>query len=366
LYLYAPIDNLDENQRELLKAYWLALTSAIDSDPSKIVDSVMGDELFYLFGHHNPDITLLRWLRARKWQVTSAVQLMMDTLKWRHEWGLRKLMAKGESELILEECASGKMYYMGKDKAGRPVSYFHIEEHIRGQFSNEATEKFLVLFMEIGRDLAEPLIEEGTVVLDMGNISSKNLDYQYIKFMINAMQSYYPECLGNALVVNAPWTFSAVWSIVRRWLDPVVESKVRFIKDSSGLAEYIDPAAIPRRLEGSQMDFKFIPSTKDDEARLTAFRKDEAGMKKAQLEYREAAQHYLNVTLKWAATQTKNDENEIIERSKAAKWLSDAYRQLVPYISTQTYYHRNGLIREPAFDIAYDRICNEDSKVMRF
>jgi hypothetical protein len=45
----------------------------------------MGEELFYLFGPDNPDVIFLRWLRARKWQISSAVQLMMDTLKRRSE-----------------------------------------------------------------------------------------------------------------------------------------------------------------------------------------------------------------------------------------------------------------------------------------
>jgi hypothetical protein len=49
----------------------------------------MGDELFYLFGQDNPDVILLRWLRTRKWQISSAVQLMMDTLKWRYEYRKR-------------------------------------------------------------------------------------------------------------------------------------------------------------------------------------------------------------------------------------------------------------------------------------
>ncbi|CAF1119511.1 unnamed protein product [Adineta steineri] len=360
------VNNLDRNQRDLLKAYWLALIAAIDEDSTKVIDSKFGEELFYLFAQFNPDVTLLRWLRACKWQVTPAVQFMKDTLKWRHEWGLRTLSAKGESNVMLEECTSGKAYYMGKDKANRPVSYVHASEHIRGQFPIEATEKFLILFMETGRDLAESHIEEGTVVLDMGNVSLKNLDYQYIKFMIDAMQNYYPECLGVALIVNAPWSFSTVWKIIRRWLDPVVESKIHFLNDSSELVKYIDPAVIPQRLQGNHVDFKFVPSTKEDEARLTAIRKDEEGMQKAQMEHRKAAQDYLNVTLKWANTSAQNEKDYETDRTQAAKLLSDIYRQLLPYISTQTYYHRIGMIQEPMFDITYNRICNDDTELTRF
>ncbi|UJR07949.1 hypothetical protein I4U23_012228 [Adineta vaga] len=237
------VDNLDRNQRDLLKSYWLALTSAINEDSSKVIESTLGEELFHLFAADNPDVILLRWLRARKWQVSSAVEMMMDTLNWRHDWGVRKLMNRGEDELNIEEWSSGKFYHMGKDKIGRPVSYVHAEGHIRGEYPIEATEKCLILFMELGRDFAEYPVEDGTIILDMGNVGLKNLDYQYIKFMINATQNYYPECLGLALIVNAPWTFSTVWNVIRRWLDPVVESKIRFVKNINELTDYIDPVA---------------------------------------------------------------------------------------------------------------------------
>jgi hypothetical protein len=321
----------------------------------------MGDELFHLFSETNPDSVLLRWLRARKWEVSPAVQFMMDTLRWRHEWGVRKLMTKGESELIFDECASRKIYFMGKDKAGRPITYVHANEHIKGQFPLESTGKLIILLMEIAKYLVEPPVEEGTVVLDMGNVGFKNLDYPYIKFMIDTMQNYYPECLGLALIVNAPWGFNTVWSVIRPWLDPVVESKIHFVKTSKGLAEYIDPAVLPRRLEGSQIDFEFTSPTKEDETRLAVIRNDQEGMNKAQLEHREAAQHYLDVTLKWATTQTRNADDETL-RSKAAKRLSDAYKPFVPYVSTRTHYHRIGTIQEPMFDVVYDKICAESSE----
>lgn len=322
---------------------------------------MMGDELFHLFGHINPDSVLLRWLRARKWEVLPAVEFMMNTLTWRHEWGVQRLMAKGENDLILDECASSKIYYMGKDRTGRPITYVHAKEHVKGQFPLEATGKLIVLLMELGIYLVESPVEEGTVVLDMSNVAYKNLDYSYIKFMINTMQNYYPECLGLALVVNAPWQFNTVWNMIRPWLDPVVQSKIYFVKTSKDLAEYIDPDVLPQRLEGSQIDFKFIPATKEDETRLTIIRNDKEGMKKAQMEHREAAEHYLDITLKWASTQTRNEDDEIL-RTKATKRLSDTYKQLTPYISTRTYYHRIGVIQDPIFDVVYDRICSKSSK----
>jgi hypothetical protein len=44
---------------------------------------------------------------------------------------------------------------IGKDKFGRSVTYVHANEHIKGQFPFESTEKFIVLTMELGRYLVE-------------------------------------------------------------------------------------------------------------------------------------------------------------------------------------------------------------------
>jgi len=362
---HGHVNNLDENQRKLLKAFWISLTSEINADPSKIIHSPMGEELFYLFTDQNPDVLLLRWLRGRKWEVSGAVQLMMESLKWRHDWGVRKSIEKGENDLLIEECSSGKTYYLGKDKEERPVTYVHASEHIKGQFPFESTEKFLVQIMELGRDFVKGPLEEGTIVLDMGNVAFKNLDYQHIKFMINTMQNYYPECLGLALVINAPWTFNAVWSIIRPWLDPVVESKIRFLRSSKDLIEFIDPTFIPQRLEGKHPDFQFIPMTKEDQSRLEVFRQDKEGFNKVQKKYREAAQEYLNITLKWANTKTDNDQQINQDRIKATQSLNNTFKQMIPYISTETHYHRTGIIDKSIFDRTYDRICATNDETTR-
>jgi hypothetical protein len=329
-------------------------------------DSSTSDELFYLFGLEKPDTVLLRWLRARKWQVPAAMQFIMETLRWRHDWGLRRLVANGERDLVPEECASGKIYSMGKDKAGRPVTYVHASEHIKGQYSLEATEKLIILLMETSKALAVPPIEDGTVVIDMDNVTLQNLDYQHIKFMINAMQNCYPECLGSGFVVNAPWSFGVVWNVIKPWLDPVVASKLHFLKSQAELTEHIDVAALPRRLGGNRPDFRFIPSSHDDEILMKTIRQDKTGMEKAQSKHKAAAQEYLQLTVRWANLQTKSNDEIKSSRTKAAERLSIAFKELMPYISTRTHQHRVGDIEDSYYTAAYDRMRNAEDVVTHF
>jgi hypothetical protein len=65
---------------------------------------------------------------------------------------------------------------------------------------------------------------------------------------------------------------------------------------------------------------------------LNIFRQDKEGFKKAQLEHRQSAEQYLNITLKWANT---NEEIINSDRINAIKYLSDSFKQLIPYIFPQ-------------------------------
>lgn len=45
-------------------------------------------------------------------------------------------------------------------------------------------------------------------------------------------------------VVNAPWIFNACWAIIRVWLDPVTQEKVKFVYDSE-IRELLDKNDLP-------------------------------------------------------------------------------------------------------------------------
>jgi hypothetical protein len=219
--------------------------------------------------------------------------------------------------------------------------------------------------MEIGRKLLHYPIESVTVIFDMDGFSMKNMDYQHVKFLINLLQNYYPECLGLALIINSPWLFNSCWFIIKPWLDPVVEQKIHFIKNLDDLNKYIDLEYLPKRVNGNQLDFNFIPPTQQDLLMLNTFRKDFYEKTKAIENHKEASKNYLRITLEWAQS---NDKTSIIEeRKKAMEQLADAYQQLIPYISTKTHYHRIGLINEPIFDSTFQNIQrNNQQQIVHF
>jgi len=42
-------------------------------------------------------------------------------------------------------------------------------------------------------------------------------------------QDRYPEIMGKFYIINAPWAFTAVWTMIKGWLDEVTVNKIDII-----------------------------------------------------------------------------------------------------------------------------------------
>jgi len=93
-------------------------------------------------------------------------------------------------------------------------------------------------------------VQRSCVVFDLGGFSLKNMDYQFMKFMIGILQNYYPDSMGQCLILNSPWLFSGCWLILKRWIDPVSQQKIRFVSQQE-LLEFIEKDQIPTLYGGT-------------------------------------------------------------------------------------------------------------------
>lgn len=68
--------------------------------------------------------------------------------------------------------------------------------------------------------------------------------YSIIQKNATISQNYYPEQLGLTMIVNAPWTFSAVWSVIKGWLDENTRKKIQIVSGNpkQELIKYMDIA----------------------------------------------------------------------------------------------------------------------------
>lgn len=352
--VHIRIENLSEEQVNSLKELWSILTKKIDEDNSSYKGINLKDEIFLTIGNEHPDLVLLRYLRARKWNIGEALKQFIGTVHWRHEWGLNKLMYQGESAIDKNEIRLGKTFYLGFDRLNRPINYIPSRVHIRGEYPIESTEKLTVFMMEVGRKLLHDPNESVTALIDLTGFQMRNMDYQNVKFLINVLQNHYPEFLGLALIVNAPRVFSSCWTIIKSWIDPVVRQKIRFVRNLTELNEFIPSNLLPKHLNGSKEDFQYDPPTEEEIRQINSIRKDFQGEGHRRDLHSKAKEHFIQSTRLWTKNQCSTEE-----RNRSIEQLSSSFEQLIPYIHTKTSSHRMGLIQEPTFDLIYQQMQKE-------
>ena len=76
---------------------------------------------------------------------------------------------------------------------------------------------------------AGTLIEQSLTILDMKGEAMKFMfgkTKEFVKIAAKIGQDYYPEMLGRMFIVNTPFTFKAIWSFVKPFLDEKTAKKI--------------------------------------------------------------------------------------------------------------------------------------------
>ena len=146
--------------------------------------------------HDDPDGLLLRFLRARKWNVQNALIMLISTMHWRMQ-GMHvddDIVKRGEGGALEDSTSSnaptkkdgqdflaqmrlGKSFLHGTDKEGRPITFVRVRLHKQGEQSEASLERFTVYTIETARLLLSPNVD--TAVSNLILNWRSNPDYQY-------------------------------------------------------------------------------------------------------------------------------------------------------------------------------------------
>jgi len=188
-------------------------------------------------------LTLLRFLRARKFDVELAKKMFVDCEKWRQDTKLDEVLPTWEYPEKEDVFQYYPQYYHKTDKDGRPV---YIEQlggiDLAAMYKITTAERMLTnLAVEYER-VADPrlpacsrkagtLLETCCTIMDFKGVGIAKAPqvYGYVKQASALSQNYYPERLGHLYLINTPWGFSTVWSVVKGWLDPVTVKKIHVL-----------------------------------------------------------------------------------------------------------------------------------------
>ncbi|KAK1775911.1 hypothetical protein QBC45DRAFT_420983 [Copromyces sp. CBS 386.78] len=355
IVLNASTTSGDDDKYNQLSKFHETLASQSPADIRKTIWSMVK--------HDHPDALVLRFLRARKWDVEKALVMMISTMNWRQsemrvdadimqtgEGGAvedEKMEAKTSEEIakkklaidFLTQTRMGKSYVHGVDKQGRPVCYVRVRLHKQGEQSEESLERYTVYLIETCRMLLQGGVDTATIVFDMTGFSMANMDYTPVKFMVKCFEANYPESLGAVLVHKAPWIFQGIWRVIRGWLDPVVANKVHFTNNISEMSEFISPERIPKSLDGQQdWQYKYVEPIPGENDKM----KDTETLDKLQAARAELVKEYEEATLQWI--QAGNSPELKKKRDELAEKLRVDYWQLDPYVRARSFYDRIGVL----------------------
>ncbi|CBQ68595.1 related to PDR16-involved in lipid biosynthesis and multidrug resistance [Sporisorium reilianum SRZ2] len=166
--------------------------------------------------------SMIRYLRATKWDVASAKKRLTDTIAWRREYGVDSLKA----EDLEPEAMTGKETILGYDNKGRPLHYMHPSRNTTEETPRQM--QYAVWILERAIDLMPPGVEMLALLINFGGKKRNPTSLSNAKLMLYILQNHYVERLGIALCINVPWIFKAFWNAIYPFIDPVTKGKCKF------------------------------------------------------------------------------------------------------------------------------------------
>lgn len=223
---------------------------------------------YLLLSRHDDYHTMLRFLKARKFDLDKSIQMWTDMLNWRKENRVDSII----QDFIYEEREEVLKYYPhgyhGIDKEGRPVYIERLGKVEPSKLMNVTTvDRFLKYHVQgFEKTFAEKFpacsvvakrhIYSTTTILDVHGVNWMTFGkvaHDLIMRMQKIDGDNYPETLNQMYIVNSGNGFKLLWNTIKSFLDPRTTSKIHVLgkQFQSKLLEVIDSSELPDFLGGT-------------------------------------------------------------------------------------------------------------------
>ena len=194
------------------------------------------------------DETIARFLIARNGDHVKARDMMQEHMAWRVE---NPPVLK---ESCLGEICKGKVYAHGKDKEGHPLVLYRPRFNDPDKRDLDEMGRMVRWWAGVIISNMPPEITKCTILVDRTGAS--NPDVQFLRQFASVFQNNYPERVYRIIVYPGGLMFTGLWNIVKWFLDPVTQAKVKPVLYLAGVQEFVDDEFIPRSM-GGECDFEF-------------------------------------------------------------------------------------------------------------
>ncbi|KAK9486446.1 CRAL-TRIO domain-containing protein [Lipomyces starkeyi] len=243
------------------------------------------------FGYYN-DALLLRFLRARHFNVQDAIAQFLATEEWRNANEIDTLYRTIDLEQYEETRRLYPQWTGRRDRHGIPVYVYEVKHldsktmsayeksaiktHTMAKSDVKTPQKLVRLFalyenlirfvmplctVLTDREYPRTPITQTNNIVDISGVSLRmfwNLR-AHMQDASTLATAHYPETLGRIFIIGAPSFFPTVWGWIKRWFDPITTSKIFILSHNdmkATLESYIDPANLPKQY-GGELDFEF-------------------------------------------------------------------------------------------------------------
>ncbi|KAA0056819.1 SEC14 cytosolic factor isoform X1 [Cucumis melo var. makuwa] len=200
------------------------------------------------------DPTMMRFLIARSMDVEKAAKMFVQWQKWRDTMVPNGRIDESEIE---DELGTKKMFLQGLSKNGHAVlflkgsKHFPAKDQVQFKSDNSLFGVSGVCFSAFkGREIGN---EKLIGILDLQQISYKNIDPRGLITGFQLLQAYYPERLAKCYILNMPRFFVSVWRMVSRFLEKATLEKVVIVtseEERRGMIEEIGEDVLPVEFGG--------------------------------------------------------------------------------------------------------------------
>jgi len=245
----------------------------LSNDQQKALDDLK-HELKETFKDENiakryDDVRLVRFLRARKFDLPNALKMVKDDIEWRKEERVDTILSTFKKEMKNGQAMQDNWPHEWHkvDKKGVPVYFERIGLADPKSWCNvntlEDSVRFHIYLMELGDQGFIDAVQKIERAPDGGILIVEDLTglawKHFYSPAVNAVkecllidQDHYPEALRKLYIINAPKIFTIFWKFFKPFMDPRTLEKTEVLGSDfmSQLENEIDKEHIPKYLGG--------------------------------------------------------------------------------------------------------------------
>jgi len=182
------------------------------------------------------DGTIRRFLRSRNWSTEKAAKSLKEAIKWRRQFKPETICWDDLASIENEVRRGYIPDYL--DKNGRTV--FVIMTSIKSLTSTKEHIQQLVYNLENMAMNSEDAQEENVVwMCNFSGWTLSSMPLWETRESLHIIQKYYPGLIGAAILSNPPKIFESFWKIIKQFLEPTLQEKIKFIYSNNAESQRI-------------------------------------------------------------------------------------------------------------------------------